>query len=110
LSSSDLTFFTNEKGHTLLDRFRATLKDTVLFDVLVGYFRSKAMINKGTIAKKVSQSLKREFEKTLDPLVMLAALRKHIRFVDENHNQDSQAKRRNREIVLSIYQQAESAK
>lgn len=37
---SDLTFFTNDKSHTLLDRFKATLVDTRLFDVLVGYFRS----------------------------------------------------------------------
>lgn len=37
---SDLTFFTNESGHSLLSRFQATLKDTHLFDVLVGYFRS----------------------------------------------------------------------
>lgn len=37
---TDLTFFTNEKGKTLLDRFQRTLKDTQYFDVIVGYFRS----------------------------------------------------------------------
>ena len=37
---TDLTFFTNEENHTLLDRFKTTLKDTQLFDVLVGYFRA----------------------------------------------------------------------
>ena len=37
---TDLTFFTNEAGQTLLDRFKSTLKDTQLFDVLVGYFRA----------------------------------------------------------------------
>lgn len=37
---TDLTFFTNDKNQTLLDRFKATLLDTHLFDVLVGYFRS----------------------------------------------------------------------
>ena len=37
---TDLTFFTNEPGQTLLDRFKATLRDTQYFDVLVGYFRS----------------------------------------------------------------------
>lgn len=37
---TDLTFFTNDKDQTLLDRFKATLADTRLFDVLVGYFRS----------------------------------------------------------------------
>ncbi len=35
---SDLTFITNEQDETLLDRFRVLIKDTRLFDVLVGYF------------------------------------------------------------------------
>jgi superfamily II DNA or RNA helicase len=39
-NSTDLTFFTNEEKHTLLDRFKTTLSYTQLFDVLVGYFRS----------------------------------------------------------------------
>ncbi len=38
--NTDLTFFTNEENQNLLDRFKATLTDTQLFDVLVGYFRS----------------------------------------------------------------------
>lgn len=37
---TDLTFFTNEPGATLLDRFRKTLKDVRYFDILVGYFRT----------------------------------------------------------------------
>ena len=36
---TDHTFFTNEPGATLLDRFKQVLKDTKFFDVLVGYFR-----------------------------------------------------------------------
>lgn len=40
INQTDLTFFTNEEGHTLLSRFKSTLKDTQLFDVLVGYFRA----------------------------------------------------------------------
>jgi superfamily II DNA/RNA helicase/HKD family nuclease len=40
IDQTDLTFFTNENGNSLLNRFKATLKDTQLFDVLVGYFRS----------------------------------------------------------------------
>ncbi len=36
----DLTFFTNEPGSTLLDRFLKTLKDGKYFDILVGYFRT----------------------------------------------------------------------
>ena len=34
IDQTDLTFFTNEEGHTLLSRFKSTLKDTQLFDVL----------------------------------------------------------------------------
>lgn len=40
ITDTDLTFFTNETGSTLLDRFKRTLKDTQYFDVLVGYFRA----------------------------------------------------------------------
>ena len=40
IDQTDLTFFTNEDGHSLLSRFNSTLKDTQLFDVLVGYFRA----------------------------------------------------------------------
>ncbi|WP_222982969.1 helicase-related protein [Flagellimonas meishanensis] len=36
---TDLTFFTNEEGQSLLSRFKSTLRDTELFDILVGYFR-----------------------------------------------------------------------
>lgn len=38
---NDLTFFTNEAGRTLLDRFKISLENnTEFFDVLVGYFRT----------------------------------------------------------------------
>lgn len=36
----DTTFFTNEPGSTLLNRFKKILKDAQYFDVLVGYFRT----------------------------------------------------------------------
>ena len=36
--TTDTTFFTNEPGFTLLDRFKRTLKDVRYFDILVGYF------------------------------------------------------------------------
>jgi hypothetical protein len=36
---TDLTFFTNEPGSTLLDRFKRTLKDVRYFEILIGYFR-----------------------------------------------------------------------
>jgi superfamily II DNA/RNA helicase len=37
---TDLTFFTNEPGASLADRFKDTLEATKYFDVLVGYFRT----------------------------------------------------------------------
>jgi len=37
---TDRTFFTNEPDATLLDRFKAILRDTQFFDILVGYFRT----------------------------------------------------------------------
>lgn len=36
---TDTKFFTNDLGFSLLDRFKATLKDSKYFDILVGYFR-----------------------------------------------------------------------
>jgi superfamily II DNA or RNA helicase/HKD family nuclease len=36
--NSDLTFITNEENKNLLERFKVLIKDTRLFDVLVGYF------------------------------------------------------------------------
>src|SRR4051794_28416854 len=42
---TDLTFFTNETGSTLLDRFKRTLKDVRYFDILVGYFRSSGFFH-----------------------------------------------------------------
>src|SRR3990172_1815277 len=42
---TDLTFFTNEPGSTLLDRFRKTLKDVKYFDILVGFFRTSGFFN-----------------------------------------------------------------
>lgn len=37
---NDLTFFTNEEGATLLDRFTRLLSHVKYFDILVGYFRT----------------------------------------------------------------------
>ena len=37
--NTDLTFFTNEKDATLVDRFKTLLKHSQFLDVIVGYFR-----------------------------------------------------------------------
>ncbi|MFQ5561403.1 MAG: hypothetical protein ACE5FU_12590 [Nitrospinota bacterium] len=62
------------------------------------------MLRQGTIAKKVAQNLKNEFEKTLDPLEMLASLRKHIRVTDEQIHNKTNPRSQKREVVLSVYQ------
>jgi len=36
--NTDLTFITNQRGETLLERFQKLIKDTRYFDALVGYF------------------------------------------------------------------------
>lgn len=43
--TTDLTFFTNEEGSSLLERFKKTLKDVKFFDVIVGYFRTSGFFN-----------------------------------------------------------------
>lgn len=39
-TEEDLTFFTNEEGKKLEDRFKKILEDVRYFDILVGYFRT----------------------------------------------------------------------
>jgi len=39
-NNTDNTFFTNDEGGTLLERFKKTLQHVDSFDVLVGYFRT----------------------------------------------------------------------
>jgi superfamily II DNA/RNA helicase len=52
----DLTFFMNEKGATLLDRFRVTLQNnTQFFDVLVGYFRTSGFYHLYASLEKVEK-------------------------------------------------------
>ena len=38
--NTDLSFITNEENQTLKERFEVLIKDTSLFDCLVGYFYS----------------------------------------------------------------------
>ncbi|MAZ61434.1 MAG: hypothetical protein CMG50_04585 [Candidatus Marinimicrobia bacterium] len=37
--NTDTTFFTNEEGYQLVDRFKQTISQAKFFDALVGYFR-----------------------------------------------------------------------
>ena len=53
---TDNTFFTNEPGATLLDRFKRTLEDTQYFDVLVGYFRSSGFYQLYEAIEKVEKT------------------------------------------------------
>jgi len=53
---TDLTFFTNEKGSTLLDRFKITLENnTKFFDILVGYFRTSGFFHLYKSLEKVEK-------------------------------------------------------
>ncbi|MBK6434123.1 hypothetical protein [Candidatus Amarolinea dominans] len=45
--SNDLTFFTNEPGASLLDRFKSTLAHVQYFDVLVGHFTRSQLTRRG---------------------------------------------------------------
>ena len=53
---SDLTFFTNEKDSTLLNRFKVTLENnTKFFDILVGYFRTSGFFHLYKSLEKVEK-------------------------------------------------------
>ena len=60
------------------------------------------MLLQGTIAKKTAQLIKKELEKTLDPIVTLNILRKHIRLVAIEGNNNAK-KFQKREVILSGY-------
>jgi len=89
---TDLTFFTNEPGSTLLDRFKKTLKDVRFFDVLVGYFRTSGFHN-----------LHESFE-SIDKVRILVGLnvdRKAFEIIDTHRSQtslDFESHKRTKEI------------
>lgn len=89
---TDLTFFTNEPGSTLLDRFKKTLKDVQFFDVLVGYFRTSGFYN-----------LHESFE-SIDKIRILVGLnvdRKAFEIIDTHRSQaslDFESHKRTKEI------------
>lgn len=56
MKNTDRTFFTNEPGSTLLDRFKKNLITTRFFDVLVGYFYTSGFHAFGF--ERVSQIIK----------------------------------------------------
>ncbi len=66
------------------------------------------MISQGLMAKKIAQAIKKDLEKTLDPLDMLSILYKHIRTVDVRKEQ-ADNKNVKREIILSSYQIADQS-
>ena len=62
----------------------------------------KDMLNQGTMAKKTAQIIKKEFERTTDPLEILNILRKNIRAIAIEQNSNNK-KFQNREVILSGY-------
>ena len=89
---NDLTFFTNEPGSTLLDRFRKTLRDVRFFDILVGYFRTSGF-------DKLHESFA-----TIEKIRILVGLnvdRKTFEIIDAYHAQttlDFETHKRTKEI------------
>ena len=67
----------------------------------------RTMIAQGLMAKKTAQTIKKELEKTLDPLEMLAILRKHIRIVENTADRTTSRTPARREVILSGYLIAE---
>ncbi|HFL3686849.1 TPA: helicase-related protein [Clostridioides difficile] len=54
---TDLTFFTNEEGNTLYDRFSKILSNNVqFFDILVGYFRSSGFYKMYESIEKIEKT------------------------------------------------------
>ncbi|MCK5545467.1 MAG: hypothetical protein KAI35_09635, partial [Desulfobulbaceae bacterium] len=62
----------------------------------------RKMIAQGTIAKKVAQKIKKEMERTMEPLEVLHILRKHIRTVVVAETKASRSALK-REVILSGY-------
>jgi superfamily II DNA or RNA helicase len=67
------------------------------------------MIARGTIAKKIAQIVRKELERTLDPLEVIAILRKHIRTVDTAETTAKTTASAKREVILSGYQIAQQS-
>ena len=63
----------------------------------------RLMLSQGTIAKKVAQTIKKEFERTMDSLEMLIILRKHIRIVDDYGRRKNTRTQARHEVILSGY-------
>lgn len=64
----------------------------------------KRMIAQGLMAKKIAQTIKKAFEKTLDPLEMMTVLRIHVRTVETIDIGARKYAGSRREIILSGYQ------
>ena len=79
---NDLTFFTNENGYTLHDRFKKILNNNVkFFDILVGYFRYSGFYNMYESMQNVEK---------IRILVGLNLDKKTVEMIHEAH-QDNQA-------------------
>ena len=62
----------------------------------------KNILQLGTMAKRTARDIKKELEKTLDPLEMLNILRKHIRTTAIENSSAKKAFQK-REVILSGY-------
>jgi len=76
---SDLTFITNEKDRSLLERFRVLIKDTSFFDVLVGYFYTSGFY---ALYKSLAKTQK------IRILIGISTNWKTVRIMQEARNED----------------------
>ena len=64
--NTDLSFITNEENQSLKNRFEVLIKDTSLFDCLVGYFYSSGF---HAIYKSLAIQKKKDLKSEINQLV-----------------------------------------
>ena len=96
MDSNDVEQETRLKDKTFRNSPKFTDDDLEFLDGV------RRMLAQGTIAKKVAQTIKKEIEKTLEPLAVLGILRRQIRVLETTETPGRSAKVK-REVILSGY-------
>lgn len=93
---NDLTFFTNQDGQSLLERFNKILRNnTQYFDVLVGYFRSSGFYNLYEAMEGIEK---------IRILVGINVDKKTIDLIDESKNYQIELKIPKKEVLEEVVQ------
>ena len=91
---NDLTFFTNQDGQSLLERFNKILRNnTQYFDVLVGYFRSSGFYNLYEAMEGIEK---------IRILVGINVDKKTIDLIDESKNYQIELKIHKKEVLEEV--------